>query len=95
MKKSINITVSLFLFLFFIIGVFGLKAENVNDPFYEKRILYIQSNISGEEILGYSFAYDIQPEQCFNIVSNGKMENSNYLNCKIFIDDIYYMDSNN
>lgn len=95
MKNYINIIVSLFLISFVLIGVFGLKAENVNDPFYEKRVSHIQMNISKDAILGYSFAYGIQPEQCFNIVSNGKMESSNYLNCKKFIDDIYYMDLNN
>lgn len=92
MKNFINITISLFLILFVLIGVFGLKAENINDPFYQKRISEIQNSISEDAILGYSFAYGIQSEECFNILSNGDMENSNYLNCKKFVDEIYYMD---
>ena len=94
MKNWINITVRLFLVSFVLIGVFGLKAENVNDPFYQKRVSEIQMNISEDAILGYSFAYGIQPEQCFNIVSTGDMGNSNYLNCKKFVDDIYFLDMN-
>lgn len=95
MKNWTNIIVSYLLISFVLIGVIGLQAENVNDPFYEKRILEIQSNISEEAILGYSFAYGIQAEQCFNIVSSGDMGNSSYLNCKKFVDDIYNIDLNN
>ena len=70
-------------------GVLQLEADNINDPFYNKRVNSIKVTLSNEEISGFSFAYGVDAEQCFHILTERNLSSSQYSECKSFIDDLH------
>jgi hypothetical protein len=89
MNNINKIFISFILILFVLLGVFNLKADNVNNSFYNNKITLLKTQLSNDAIQGYSFAYGLNSEQCFSILIDNDMGNSQYLNCKVFIDDLH------
>lgn len=87
--SSSNKIITVYLLLAIVMfGALQLEADNIKDPFYNNRVSDIQTTMSEAEISSIAFAYGIDSEQCFSIMTERNLGNNQYLNCKSFVDEL-------